>query len=221
MGASISRGSSRFRDAEGVVKGVIGIATDVTEHRHMHDALIQSEERYRSFVKTISEAIWCYELDVPLPVNLSIALQVRAYLPETRAWWSANDIYAREIAGRPQEEVAGRRIRDLFELLPERFQFLSAFIRSGYRIQNERYSDVDARGKRRHYVANVVGILENDRLVRIWGSRVDATETVDMERRMLNALEEQQQRIGHDLPRQRRPAPNGRADAERAARRRA
>ena len=187
-----------FRDVEGIVKGVIGIATDVTEHRHMHDALTQSEERYRSFVTTISEAIWCYELDVPLPVNLSVALQVR-HIYQNARMVECNDIYAREMAGKPQKEVIGQRIRDLFALLPERFQFLSTFIRSGYTIQNQRYSDLDAQGKRRHYVANVVGILENDRLVRIWGSRVDATETVDMERRMLNALEEQQQRIGHDL----------------------
>ena len=186
-----------FRDADGV-KGVVGVATDVTERRRMHDALIESEERYRSFVATISEAIWCWELDAPLPVNLSVALQVR-HIYQNARMVECNAVYAREIAGKPLGEVVGQRIRDLFELLPERFQFLSDFIRTGYRIQNKRYSDADARGKRRHYMANVVGIQENDRLVRIWGSRIDATETVDMERQVLNALEQQQQRIGHDL----------------------
>lgn len=187
-----------FRDADGTVKGVVGVATDVTERRRMHDALLQSEERYRSFVSTITEAIWCYELDASLPVNLSIALQVR-HIYQTARMVECNEVYAREMVGRPLGEVKGRRICELFELLPERFQFLSDFIRSGYRIENKRYSDIDARGKRRYYVANVVGIQENNRLVRIWGSRIDATETVDMEREMLNALEHQQQRIGHDL----------------------
>ena len=187
-----------FRDADGAVKGVIGVATDVTERRRMHDALIESEERYRSFVATISEAIWCWELDVPLPVNLSIALQVR-HIYQNARMVECNEVYAREIAGKPLGDVVGQRIRDLFALLPERFQFFSDFIRSGYRIRSKRYSDVDAHGKRRYYVANVAGIQENDRLVRIWGSRIDATETVDVERQVLNALERQQQRIGHDL----------------------
>ena len=51
----------------------------------------------------------------------------------------------------------------------------------------------------RFFVVNAVGTIEDGHLVGVWGSCVEVTERVRLEQRMVEALEEQQQRIGRDL----------------------
>ncbi len=56
-----------------------------------------------------------------------------------------------------------------------------------------------ADGSPRYLSVNAVGRMERDELVEMWGSCTEITDRVEMERRMVDALEEQQERIGRDL----------------------
>ena len=165
------------------------VIRDVTDRK-------RSEERYRTFVQTISEGVWRIDLAEPvsplaLPCLQAERVLEKGYLAE------CNTMMTRLFGAARTEAVVGRPIRALVPALDQRF--VQAFIENGYRLHNHEFS-VSSKGvPPRHFAINAVGRFERGSLVRIWGSCVEVTERVEMERRMVAVLEEQQERIGRDL----------------------
>jgi signal transduction histidine kinase len=95
------------------------------------------------------------------------------------------------------EAVLGHPIRRLVPSLDHRL--VQTFIEDGYRLHNYELTVPGKDAPPRHFALNAVGRIERGALVRIWGSCVEVTERVEMERRMVAVLEEQQERIGRDL----------------------
>ena len=72
------------------------------------------------------------------------------------------------------------------------------FVALGYRLRGR---DVWVRrdGQMRHFLVNAVGIVEQDQLVGIWGSCVDITSRIGLEREVIEAQEDQLKRVGRYL----------------------
>jgi len=164
------------------------ILRDLTERR-------QAEERYRAFVTTITEGIWRIELRQPVAVTTLPELQV-AHLYEQGYLAECNEIMARWLGAERPEQLTGKPLKDFRNYF--RPQYLRDLIQAQYRLHGEEYA-VRGRQGMRYFVVNAVGTVVRDRLVRIWGSCVEVTERVALERRMVQALEEQQQAIGREL----------------------
>src|SRR5215218_6822592 len=136
----------------------------------------ESEERYRSFVEQSTEGIWRFELEEPIPTDLSPDEQVErfyrhGYLAE------CNDAMARMYGYTQAEEIVGARLGDLLpSSIPENVQYLKDFVRSGYRLADAESQEVDRHGNTKNFVYNLTGIIENESLLRIWGTQRDITE---------------------------------------------
>jgi PAS domain-containing protein len=83
-----------------------------TERKHAEEALINGEERYRSFIANSSEGIWRSEaersVDTSLPVDQQIELFYKyGYLAE------CNDAMARMYGYSVANEIVGARLGDL------------------------------------------------------------------------------------------------------------
>ena len=69
-----------------------------------------------------------------------------------------------------------------------------AFIAQGYRLQNFEAVEEDSAGQRKYFSSNVMGIVMNGHLLRVWGTRVDETERkrageeVERSRQQMRAL---------------------------------
>ncbi len=164
------------------------ILRDLTERR-------RAEERYRAFISTITEGIFRIELRQPVAVTTLPELQVEhlyrhGYLAE------CNAVMAHWLGAESPEEMAGRPLSSLRRYFRPRY--LRELVQRGYRLHSEEYA-LPGRQGTRYFVVNAVGTVERDRLVRIWGSAIEVTERVELERRMVQALETQQQAIGRDL----------------------
>ena len=59
---------------------------------------------------------------------------------------------------------------------PRNTAYMKAFIESNYRLNNAESYEVDKSGITKIFVNNLVGIVENDSLVRAWGTQKDITE---------------------------------------------
>ncbi len=167
---------SPIRNREGTLIGASTIARNITEQRRTEREQRESEERYRAFVRNSSEAIWRFELDEPVSVNLSEDEQIdlfykHGYLAE------CNDAMAEMYGFASAEEIVGARFGDLLVRDdPRNVEFLRAFIRSGYRLTEAESHEVDREGNPKYFLNNLVGILEGGRVLRAWGTQRDITE---------------------------------------------
>ncbi|MEZ4700843.1 MAG: GAF domain-containing protein [Rhodothermales bacterium] len=186
-----------WREADSRVLSVLGdLLSTYFERKISEEALRESEERYRTFVDTTSEAIWRIELEKPVSTKGSISEQVNAFC-ELADLAECNRVMAILLGSRDPEKLLGRRLNVVMPHLE--VALVDELVRSGYRLHNHEYS-VACNGQHlRHFVINAVGTVKDDTLIRVWGSCVEVTERVMLERQMVEALEEQQQRIGRDL----------------------
>jgi len=55
------------------------------------------------------------------------------------------------------------------------------FIRSGYRVQQRKSYEVDAKGNRRGFLNSMRGIIVEGKLIATWGTQSDTTEHESLE----------------------------------------
>lgn len=136
----------------------------------------ESEERYRSFIEQSTEGIWRFELEEPVLTNLAPDEQIErfyrhGYLAE------CNDVMARMYGYARAEEIVGARLEDLLSCsIPENMQYLKDFVRSGYRLTDAESQEVDRYGRTKYFLNDLTGVVENESLLRAWGTQRDITE---------------------------------------------
>jgi len=138
--------------------------------------LKDSDDRYRAFVANSSEAIWCYEFEQPIPLDLPAGEQIEmlfkhAYLAE------CNDAMARMYGYDKADQITGARLGDLLVPSdPQNIASLHAIRNAGYRLTDFESHEVDRYGNSKYFLNNLIAIQENGALVRCWGTQRDITE---------------------------------------------
>lgn len=168
---------------------VLIVLRDVTERR-------ESEERYRTFVQTIAEAVWRVDLVPPVPLEATPERQAEMLYRRGRLA-ECNAMMLQVMGVQTPEAVLGQPVHALVPSLDT--AIFQRFVEQGGRLQNYELAVTGRDRPTRYFTVNAVGRAYRGRLHRIWGSCVEVTERVELERRMVDALEEQQERIGHDL----------------------
>lgn len=160
----------------GRVSEMQAVARDVTDRKLMEETLRKSEERYRAFVEHSSEAVWCLEMDIPCPVSLSVEDQIEhvykhGYLAE------CNDVMARMYGFSVAGEIVGARLHTLLPKEdPKNVEFLTAFVKSGYRLSEAETQELDQHGEIKAFLNSLQGVIENEAVVRAWGTQRDITQ---------------------------------------------
>ncbi len=162
---------------------VCGIFCFVTENKESPDsqekieaALRANEERYRAFVSQSSEAIWRFELEEPLDTTLPPDVQIEhfykyGYLAE------CNDVLAKMYAYEKAADIIGARLGDLLPASDAtNVAYLEAFIAASYRLTEAESNEIDRDGQPRHFLNNLIGIVEDGWLLRAWGTQRDITK---------------------------------------------
>jgi PAS domain S-box-containing protein len=137
--------------------------------------LKRSEERYRAFVEHSSEGIWCFEAATPLPIDVPEDRQIEVMLERARLV-ECNDVMGRMYGFADARQILGTPLRQMLVASAQNLEMLRAFIRSGYRLIDAESREPDRDGNIKYYLNNLVGIIENGKLVRAWGTQRDITE---------------------------------------------
>ncbi|HET6566521.1 MAG TPA: PAS domain S-box protein [Rhodothermales bacterium] len=162
------------------------VLRDITER-------LKTEERYRTFIDTISEGIWHVRLREPVSTTAEPKLQA-AHISKYGCLVECNHVMAQMLGVARPEDAVGQPLW----ILDATSGFGETLVCSDYRVHNWAASHaVD--GDEHHFVLNASGITERGYLVGLWGSCTDVTENVELERHMVSMLEEQQQQIGREL----------------------
>ena len=169
------------RDEEGRPLYWQGVQYDVTDGKLAEEELRRSEERYRTFIDQSTEGIWRFELEEPMSVDLPEDEQLdhfyrHAYLAE------CNDAMARMYGFGDATDLVGARVGDLLPRSdPANVEYLRAATRAGYRLKDGETREFDRDGNERVILNNLSGIVEDGRLVRVWGTQRDVTEQKEAE----------------------------------------
>lgn len=149
---------------------------DVTVRVSAQAALAASEERYRAFVHHSSEGIYRLELDVPIDTALAPLDQVdRLYTYGYVA--ECNDVMARMYGFENSEALVGKRLPELLVRDdPANTEYLAGFVESHYRFLDAESHEVDREGHAKYFLNNSIGIVQDGKLLRVWGSQRDITE---------------------------------------------
>lgn len=167
-----------------VIANANAYETKITERKQAELAIQRSEERYRAFIEQSSEAIWCFELEKPVPIHCSEDEQIQrfyqhGYLSE------CNQMMAQMYGvSSPQDLVGAKLGAFLVQADAHNTDYLKAFIGSGYRLIDAESYEVDQFGNPKVFLNNLVGVIEDGMLVRAWGTHRDITERKQAEQRL-------------------------------------
>ncbi|MGZ5134216.1 MAG: PAS domain S-box protein, partial [Flavitalea sp.] len=168
----------------------IGFAQNITEIKQLVEKLEASEERYAAFINHSSEAIWRFETAVPIPLDLpeeEIILEffTKGYLAE------CNDQMAKLYGFEEAADIAGAPLTSFIPADdPGTQAYFKGFIQAGFKLVNVETHETDKNGNEKIFLNNLLGIVENKKLVRVWGTQRDVTEQRTAENKAKQQLEQ-------------------------------
>ena len=197
LGIEFDQEPSPLTDEDVRLLNVLGDMLSAFLQRQITDrALRESERRYRHFVGTISEGIWRIDLKQPVAVDEAPKALVEAVQREG-VMAECNSELARLFGAASPDELVGWSVTRLTEFTGQRI--LQDAVEADFRLQAQEYVVYDEDRNARHFIVNTSGVVEDGHLLSVWGSATEVTARVQLERRMVTALEQQQQRIGRNL----------------------
>ncbi|NCU32254.1 MAG: PAS domain S-box protein, partial [Candidatus Moranbacteria bacterium] len=175
----LSKGKVADWDDQNKPSRIIGTNLDITTKKNLELELKYWLDVYSSFIQYANEGIFLHENEIPIKKDMPIDEQINIFFNHGHIK-KCNDSFAAMYGYQNSSKLEGFRLAQLQggDDNPQNITFLRKFIESGYRLKNEVSHDVDKNGNRLYISNNLVGIYENDKLVRIWGSQFNITEQV-------------------------------------------
>jgi len=159
---------------------IIGkIIFDNLEKTRQTSLLKASEERYRSFIFQVSEGVYRFELEKPMPVDLPVEEQVDFIYQYARIA-ECNKAFLKmygvtnsnEIVGKSQLELHGTSNNE------KNREVLRNFVRNNYVVENVLTEEINVHGQKVYLTNNSLGIVEKGKLLRMWGTRTNVTDKI-------------------------------------------
>lgn len=165
-------------NADGQIAAYQAVGRDVTEEVLAKRKLEEAEGRYRAFIRNSSEAIFRIEVDPPIDVDLPPEEQARLIV-ERGVIAEVNDAFSQMYGRDAAEDSVGMSLMQLFNNDPDMIEAtqrnIADLARQGYQISDLVSHEVKADGTPVTFSNNTVGIVEDGRLTRIWGTQRDVT----------------------------------------------
>lgn len=156
---------------------------NITDHKKAEQALQESEARYRQFISQVAEGVYRLEPDKPMPTSLSLEKQID-YLYDHFSVAECNESFIEMYGFKDKEDVLGMKLISFHgdRSNPINQTELRKFIESGYKVENELTEEVDADGHVKYFRNNTLGVVEDGKLIRIWGTQTDVTSQKETEK---------------------------------------
>ncbi len=163
-----------------------GTQRDITKLKENEERILQSEERYRVFIKQSSQEVARFEFNPPMPLNLSIEEQIR-YIRENSYLAECNQAMAKHYGFENISDIIGKPFESFINSVEENSLLLSKFIHSDYLINDVESEEIDNDGSEKYYLNNLIGIIEKNKIVRMWGIQNNITQLKQAEKAHLVA----------------------------------
>ncbi len=138
------------------------------------DKLSESEERYRNFIQLSSEGIHRWEFTEPMPLEISFEEKAE-WITQHQYLAECNETFAKMYGFEKPEEILGKRLADLEESEDSALEVNKEFVKNNYSWINYETGEVTKSGEKKYFLNNLIGIIEDNKLVRLWGTQADIT----------------------------------------------
>ena len=176
----------------GVVKGLIFLLVTSavifiilknysTKLKESNIELKRANSLYKTLIEQSAEGIFRFEFNKPVSTSLSADKQIElsykeAFLAE------CNNAMAKMYGYSNAEEMQGTKLDSLLPSSnPKSIEYLNAFIESGYKIVDLESQEKDKFGNKKYFLNNLFGIIEDGKIIRIWGAQRDITKIKEAE----------------------------------------
>jgi PAS domain S-box-containing protein len=167
-------------------KMLLAIGRDITDKKQFEEELkgkssaLNQElkdviERYKVFVQQSSEIIWRCELQKPLNIHDTEEQQLQqlfeGYIAE------CNDQMAHFYGYANAADVIGKKVSVFFDPNePVTLKVVREFIEQGYKLYRRLSGHIDHAGNKRYFLNNLVGVVEQGMLLRVWTTQNEITQ---------------------------------------------
>ncbi len=159
-----------------------------SEVAQLRRRLEQSEARYRRFIGSSSESIWC--LEPPSPFPDSAATSGWTHLLAHARFVEANHTFARRFGFASPGDVIGKTVAELsgFWLLQDDAR-LGALATGGFNAEGVQATEHDATGRSRTLSSSLFGTSDARGLRSLWAIERDVTAQVEEDRLLRESAE--------------------------------
>ncbi|HNP63880.1 MAG TPA: sigma 54-interacting transcriptional regulator [Woeseiaceae bacterium] len=135
-----------------------------------------SDRRFRYLFDSTTDSVYCYRFDMPLSIYESVATHIDAVLDAQLH--RANDAFVRELEVGDITEIIGQRYGELDRAkdFEAHSAMMTAFVESGYRIEDYEFNYRTLTGEDRALRVNLIGVVRKGCLERIWGVESNVLE---------------------------------------------
>ncbi len=152
------------------------------ERRNAYLLLRTSDERYRNFIENSSEAVWRVELSEPLDPSLPVVDQI-AWLQTHAHVAEINMAYLRLSRQIGISESDARQWRADVPWFATIIDHLGAASHRGYAMDDLQVT-VPVESQQLTFITGFRGVMENGKLVRVWGVAREVTELFELNARL-------------------------------------
>jgi PAS domain S-box-containing protein len=170
------------------IGGVMINSHDITERKKAEKILQQSERRFKQLIEQTTDSVFCYEYDPPISTKLPIKKQIKELYRGVLV--ECNEVCARSYGARKVEDVLGKLLTENFATTPGSLDdMFKTFIKNGYKSEGAESEELLPDGSKRYFLNNGHGIIENGKLLRVWGTYQDITERKQAEENLRQSEE--------------------------------
>ncbi|OPY80483.1 MAG: Blue-light-activated protein [Syntrophorhabdus sp. PtaU1.Bin153] len=150
----------------------------------------EGQTGYQDFVTNNPEGIWRFECEKPISVDLPEDEQIDRFF-RYACLVECNDALARMYGFEKREDLIGIRPADLTPGTQQRnIEQIRLFVRSGYRLEDGEFYEVDRFGKVHCFLMNALASVEDGHITQIWGAYRDITERKRSEQKTIESEQE-------------------------------
>lgn len=167
-----------------------GFIIDITDRKMAEEALSENYKKYYSFLNNTTEGIYLQQLKNPVETSLPIEKQIDEVY-ENAYFAECNDALARMYGLSSQKELLGKRLIDFHggKNHPINRAEVRRFIKNGYRESSEISHETRVDGKKRWFLNTTTGVVEDGKLLYLWGTHSDITEMRRAEEKIIKLSE--------------------------------
>ncbi|TGM34207.1 GAF domain-containing SpoIIE family protein phosphatase [Leptospira biflexa] len=142
-------------------------------------------QHLESFIHLSKDAIWCYELDVPMPISLSKEEQME-YIWNHSVVKECNLAMVKLYGFHSLEQVYGKYLKEIVNM--ESVYLLRKFIENSYLLEDFEYKQLNTLVPK-VFLLNSHGQVVDGHLVRIWGQQIEISSIRESESKLSELLQ--------------------------------